>query len=548
MRRDHLFVCPESCTVNTQPKRRWPIVAAAALFFGVVVIWVFHFPYSRARLYGALPYDTMLITEHSRPKSRVRATSESTIIGNVLTTLGYPAGTAQDMAEDPGTRWLLRMLGSRTVVTGYAPTRPGVADGSWTFACWGGGYTQLLQWGFLDHVLGDFHKEQIHGRTVWTLPCDDPLGGLYLSVAVSEGIVVGALSPHPYAVMGPLDRVSRGQEPISPLAIRILENPASEVDWLSQPDRVWMNPGEQEIVDRIGSFIIGGAEFDLPDSLSAVIRLCSCAYDLSPSLSPQVMNELEQLIGDVPDALLVSPVVNLTTIMGDSMVPRDWQGLRILAADAFDPAGSAFACLTGGAYSSRFMGMKIPAVLVGVQLLSPDNAMQTIHTLTDRLNARYGWGMIPVALGDSGITALELIKRKKNSLLQPSLQLLFGVRDHWLIASTSLPALKKALGDGGQADAVSWRDSEGDRDSLSAFGWCDLNATGAHVDTVLSVYTLLSSFSSSRSEVGRIYNADVKLAIQVIRAMGTLTSWIQTSESSNDLLVRVTAGDAPVAP
>ena len=518
--------------MNTQTKRRWQIGAAAVLFLWVVATWMFHFPHSRARLYGALPYDAMLITEHAHLKQRVRAVSENTIVRNVLTALGYPAGTARDMERDPGVRWLLRMLGSRTVVTGYAPTRRGVADGSWTFACWGGGYTQLLEWGFLDSVFSDFRKERVHGRTVWTLPCDDPLAGLHLSVAVSEGIVVGALAPHPYAVMGPLDRVVRGQGPISPLAHQVLENPASDDERLSQPDRIWLNPDDREIVERIGSFIVGGAAFDPPDSLEATVRLRSCAYDLSSSLSPQVMDELEQLIGDVPDALVVSPVSNLTTIMEDSMIPRDWRGLRILAAEAFDPAGQAFACLTGGAYSSRFMGMKIPAVLVGVQLLSPDRATQTIHTLADRLNARYGWGMIPVPLGNSGITALELIKRKKNSFLQPSLQLLFGVRDRWLIASTSLPALKKALDQSGEEDATSWRASAGDRDYLSAFGWCDLDATGAHVDTVLSVYTLLSSFSSSGSDVARIYNADVKLAILAIRAMGTLTSWVRRTSSS----------------
>jgi len=517
-------------------KKNLHLYLLALAFACVAIWWIFHFPYSRDRLYRAVPADAILVSEHLDVMDRWESAFRNAVVHNILTSFVGPE-TVEEIVSDPGFRWLVRILGSRIAVTAFSPAFGTSGRESWTFACWAGGYAQLMNWGLLDALLQDFRTIDVGRRKVWTLRCDELEEGAFLSLAVERGIIVGSLSRDPCGAVGPAERVARTSMPLAPLCRRILDgkqggaSSSGGTGVLSRKrlpqvhDRAWMRLDAGDYAKRLGGNLYGEAVLIPPGSLTG-----SVISEITPSrgsapLSGEDLDGLGEILGNIPDAIAIAKSGDLNSALCDteasSVFGEIWGALKDHAAvDA-----EVFALVAGDEHSGRLMGMRVPALCAGIKLKASDTAGAAIAGLADKLNALYGLGLIPVrASGHPGVTVMDFIRRKSKSVLRPQLRVAFGVRDDWLIGCTSIDTLENMLGAkcDPRGERVTWREELGSCKQTLACGWLDMDETGALVDRALAVYTLLTAFSG-KSQTRRLYTEETKAAVRAMRSLGTCT-------------------------
>lgn len=507
-------------------------------FVCMSIWWVFHFPYSRERLYGVLPADAILISEHLNVNGRWKTAAQNAVIQNIGKSL-LGSGAIEEITSDPGIKWLVKILGSRISVASYSPPFGLTGKESWTFACWAGGYTQLMRWGLFNGMLSDFQVINVGRRKIWTLRCNETTTDLYLSLAIEQGIVVGSLSSDPCSVIHPVERIAH-TSPLTPFCRQIVEKTEEQPSQIY--DRSWLRTPDKNSKKHLGSNLYSDAVITQPGKIEGCILTDAVYPGITSTLSNHDLDYLSKILNDIPDSLLVTQAGNISVLLSEDEALRQYSQIWNTISNHADPDAGTFAFIAGGVHSGRLMGMSVPTLCAGIKLKNPERANDLIRGLADKLNALFKLGLLPVpAKNHPGVTVMDFIKKKRNSLLQPQLRVSFGLRKDWLIACTSIKTLEWILKAkyNPQAELPIWRQIAGTGER-AAYGWCDPKATGAILHGSLAVYTLITQFSSN-SNGDRIYNDQTKLLINAFQTLENISFRLISADDGMQLKCEVTA-------
>jgi hypothetical protein len=291
------------------------------------------------------------------------------------------------------------------------------------------------------------------------------------------------------------------------------------------------------------------------DGLSGNVA-ASLGLPASRPLGQEEMDGMRRRLGDVPDAVMVGRVAHLKWLLWRWYVSY---GVRVVHADLSSAAsddGLFFLCLVGGDYSGRLLGMKIPAFVAGVRVRDGVNALAMVGKTLDKLNARYGWTLIPRNTTVAGRKAIVLESTRMGfyrTLAAAGMKVTLVDDGGWLVFSSSTATLESMLArpaDTGSVDR--WRVEIG-KERAATFFWTDLAATGQSLRNAIAVSMMVVSATRSAEEAEAIRQelGTARLWVDRLAPLGTASVWIRAEENGTKAAVRL--GDvkrnlAPASP
>ncbi|MBN1558364.1 MAG: hypothetical protein JW951_09485 [Lentisphaerae bacterium] len=484
-------------------RRRTVFYVTLLIAVAAAVWWMFRFPYDAQRLYRVIPGDARLVSEHDAPGQR----------REILASAPLPAGLAvPDGGLPEAAGWLDALLArgaSRKVVTGYVPSFGRTGRPGWAFASWVGGYGQWLRWGLFAPWMQDFAPIRLDGGgRGWTRPVGDSGQGLFLSLDVTEGLLLGCVSADPKGVQVLLDRLYRLAPP-GPLwngdddapGISRLGDPRIAAI-RAAPDRFrfrWEDTGGGGTAMRTAEVALTEVDPDgfrgwiLGDAAAVVAPPAEERTD--PAAAARRRKALETLaarLNGAPDALVVLPVRH-----GRDLLARHLGGPGARPADALlgelaaDGEGLAFLCGFSGEHSGRLLGLRVPALMAGVTVEDETGALDRLAAALDGVNARYGWGLIPQRRVRGGVEIM-VIENTRGGIygsLGADERPAFAAVEGWLLGCSSAGVLEQVLRDGAAGAAPVW--AEGLRRGTEGYAWVDLEAAGAALRKAMAAYALV---------------------------------------------------------
>jgi len=271
-------------------------------------------------------------------------------------------------------------------------------------------------------------------------------------------------------------------------------------------------------------------------SVSPAMASLQPAADGAPT--PEPLAGVAALLGDAPDALAWAPLGCFAPLPAQPGAP---EGLRIAYAAVSERAASnspVFACLLSAAYSGRILGLKTPALLAGVKLRSTGSVVAVAEQTLDRLNARYGWGLIPrrEVVGDEAAGPRELIildgtRPGVYSSLRAGEKPALAAAGDWLLFGSNADVLRGFLDRaggpaeaGGTEPAPRWLAAV--RTEAAGGLWVDLDATGQALRKVLAVYSLvLMAQNTEDSSRARRQMEEARRWIDAVRPLQQFAAW-----------------------
>jgi hypothetical protein len=461
----------------------WTLLFVSGL---LVVWWILFLPYVPSRLYAAIPPDAAVVTEHVGLGRYWQDLLRHPLVRAVALSHGVEASDLDAALGDPDVGQAVERYAGRHVVFGYVPAFGFSGRPAWVGASWLGREAQWLRLAlFLGAVEGFEQKKLSDGRSIWVNRNAGLPDGAFLSVAVSEGVLLICASHEPNGVGYILGRSEEEVRPVDVLADRMAEGRSRGVTETG-PALVWVRWYDRE-----------------PDRFryrSIRCRVLACdtdhlalSADMPLELVPIPLSGGEPGAGmhgqpppwptEKPDACLTLP--------GDSV--RGWAAERLQAlgltftaeqVDAYlDHARPSFVALFSGSAAGRLMGFRVPALVAGIPV-NRDVPADALCAILDEINARHKLGLILQAeqntrfwsLGSSRAAMLNsLAARERPAAL---------IMDGWLLVASSRSVLDAARVEG--ANAATGAFFSNDRTSLVVQG----TQFAESVKNAVAVYSL----------------------------------------------------------
>ncbi|MDE0838393.1 MAG: hypothetical protein OSB41_04995 [Kiritimatiellae bacterium] len=424
-------------------------------FVGFVLWQVFVFREDPDVLYRAIPDETLFLSEHADLAERWTEILDSPAIVSAAEAFGVEAKDIRELTENEVTQMILDRFASERVLVGYSPSlRRGGAPG-WVLASWVGTDGQLLRWGLYEGILDDFERVRFrNGRSGWIMRDVEFSGQMHsLTVAVSEGVLLGCLSTDEEGVQHLVQRLERSTSH-SP-AVRALVEDGFDPE--TTPDRGWVRfwPTHSPVGSPRGWHF--GARFDEKGRMAGSIRgpILPALHEQSPwdlvntfSSSheehlPPGVQQLNDVLGAAPSVLAVMPYAYSAASL--SLLGKDTRAVIDVLSDHVDEEALMFMSLTTRDYWGKLLDFDIPALLLGLKLTQEMQSEALVNDVLDSLNARHGWGLIRrVASVDEETPVIRIDSGTQPAFTRglKGLAPCYAVLDGWLIFSTSQTGLE----------------------------------------------------------------------------------------------------------
>jgi len=483
------------------------------------VWWLFHFPYSRECLYRAVPGNAVIIGEHPGIAGRWVTCLKTPAVRGILNAQGVTDEQIDEAIGNPELANAIEAFAGRNAVMAYVPALDTSRRPAWLFASWAGAYCQPLRWGWAHRRMKDFERVSLdHGKRMWRLKPGKLGGGMHLTVAATEGILLGCLSADPYGVRHILDRIDQ-KLPLTRRAQKVIGtvNGAARVE-----DNLWfqwhvdMGEGFATYESTMGMTLKGEAgssgwfRSDFLPSPSA-----------AGAVSAADVGTIEKLVGNVPDAVMVGDLAGLLSILPAS---PGWEDARkiadTVAGEAAEGSGGFLALLAGRDYLGEIAGPKIAAIVAGVRLKDGVAAADAVGRVLDKLNADYGLSLIPKRVeGDLGVIGLNSTRPGTFKLFPAGERPAFAGVDGWLLFGTNRKALEKLL-TMDRSGNCRWVDNMERGPGICVAG--DLEETGKAVENALAAYTLIMDIQAGKK------NKDLAACLDMVKAWARVGSVLKT--------------------
>ena len=213
----------------------WLIVI---VFVGSSIFWVFYVPYDSRAILRAIPSNAAYVSVHENLAGRWSEVSASPLLRSLAFGAGVSGTNLNAILADPETtKWLDKLAGKQVAIA-YVPSLADTRCEAWLFSCWIGGFSQRLRWYASLGWVKEFKRCEKSGRQqIWSMYVPGLRGNLKVSVAVSEGVLMGCVSQIPQGVRYMIESFD-GSRPV------VMDGKAtdSSLFWKSaSPDRGWVN-------------------------------------------------------------------------------------------------------------------------------------------------------------------------------------------------------------------------------------------------------------------------------------------------------------------
>ncbi len=545
------------------------------------IAWVLYTPYNNDAVWRAIPENVAYFSRHEHAAERVAAYALNPLTMTIFRSIGMEPEVVRTAIEDPSTRLVIQRLLGRDIVLAYTPGSEPHAQPAWVFASWIGHRAKLLRWKLAWRTLPGMHTIRLPGQLpFWRLESAPISDGIYLSLGLTDGLLLGCLST-------------------DPAAVRILV-----ATWDQQPGYPSMQPTAwRKTAERLaakqapdwGAYAL--AESTGPDDVPT--SLFPALYQLEPDFATGAiggsfhisaatradgippLDGLDTILGDAPVLwTLISPALS-TSLTRQPNTPR-WavtlaRALRPAPAD-HDTAPSAdltditsvhyplfFAVLNerfagsirGGIHrlaAASISGFKIPAVIAGLYVGTESRADEVFMSLLDQFNREYRLGLIPRRAPGSNITVIEDTRSDTTFYDRLLLQERVGSVYHqgWLLIAGQSSILSRLISEshaGPETGTVRRWMPTPERDASLLYGWADLAAFGTLANDALAAVALMLLLRDTEGSLEtRRELAQAQAWIKGLSALEQGAVWLDLHDTRFDLRFDLGTPAKPIDP
>ncbi len=481
----------------------WLVLLAAT---SAGVWWLLYVPYRPDRVLAAIPAEATLVSVQMNLAGQLDALSRNPVILNALLAGGIQNGDIAGVATNPVLKkWAARLASDQSVLA-YVPSMGPQHKPAIVFASWIGNQSRLLRWQMAWIKSRDVQPIPLNaGRlTLWRIKTDLEKSDLRISVALSEGLILGCLSSDPVAVRSLLETAEGIPGRLSLLDT---DKPARSRALLHGIPPQW------------GWFLANGSlvAYQLALGNGPLTLDFTGKHSLPPSIplsGNKEMKTANNFTATTSDLSAILPLSWLQAMTSDESSSLWIQTFRQLAEpNRGEPDALAFLALLDQNHSGRLRGplgsslgafikgVKTPTLLIGMQLGTAQEANRRVQNVIDGLNSRYNLTLKTTPWDMAGRTGIILIEESRKNFygsFEPGERVAYAMADDWFILASNAQILKQLL-ESTPTVALPVTDSAGA--SPSATVHLQLDSLSQTVKTTSGVLKLAALFNTSQEVI-----------------------------------------------
>ncbi|MDD4871343.1 MAG: hypothetical protein PHR77_12355 [Kiritimatiellae bacterium] len=483
-----------------------------AIFIGITIWWMFYFPYSRERLYRAIPSNAIFVSEHPKIAERWKS-----IAHNPFTLcLMASAGIKQNAVLDPGVDLMLRRFASVNAVIAYVPSLSGSGEPAWVFSSWVGGSGQIFRWSPAGMLAGtNLKKVRIEGgRQIWQIDKKQNPSDVDFSFAIVEGVLLGCISSDPCGVRHLINRIEYSA-PIQPDLADQLNIDSSCIKSNQVLDHGyirWSTATGNDYKVRKFKFSLNVCNENSVDGcLNGGLDLLTSMVNrgAEPTNVPQenvnyslnnipVLNNLPLVVGKTPAAIAILPFNLIEPVLSSRRVSRGVRIISKVVGSQTDINSAMFFSVFCGDLSGRILGLKVPSIVTGINVLDETNSIARVSETVDMLNALYRLSVIPRREEIAGRTVVVFDSTRQQGVydsIAATDKPAITTKEHWLAISSSIGTLTNVVCDPirieGTRISPPWVAGIRDVKDCAGYVWIDYESTSEAIKNAIAVYSLV---------------------------------------------------------
>jgi hypothetical protein len=277
----------------------------------------------------------------------------------------------------------------------------------------------------------------------------------------------------------------------------------------------WINQQSDGDVNRFSPALIGFGVTFLPDGRIDLSLLGNQSLPEARTLSslPDFL-KMNSFLGTSPDLVTILPLAWARPLFMQTTSPLWAEAVSELT----DPHGAptnalAFLALLNRDHSGRIRGalgksvamlvgkgLRVPTLMMGLQLNDQREATARINRMVEVINARYGSSLETraVTMGEREVTLIAESRHNFYGKFEPNEQVACAMVDKWLILSSNAAILRRLLEkDAAKSEGETWSGKVGPE--ASAYAWGDLNHLGKTTKEALAVAQLAMMVGNSQN-------------------------------------------------
>jgi len=543
----------------TRILRRIVFWSLLAVFIASSVFWIFYVPYDSRAVLRAIPSNAAYVSVHENLAGRWNDVSASPLLRSLAWGAGISATNLDATLADRETiKWIDKLAG-RQVAIAYLPSLGDTHCEGWLFSAWIGGFSQRLRWyaslGWVEELKqsGSYAKQRL-----WSMRLPGMRGNMKISVAISEGVIMGCVSQIPQGVRFMIESFD-GLKPDS-MAAAGAQAADSSLFWKgTASDRGWVN------YEGVPPFC-----FELPvlrgSNAQGRIVIPAGMSSNSALLSVTQFQDLGQFLGDTPEIICLSRLGNARRILAMPEIPAEARSVADMVMKDLGGKhdGNMFVCMFGGKYRGRMKsllpgglgdeigGIPVPSVMVGLEMSNTNQAYDVVSATLDRLNSEYKLGLIPrpVVVGNETVISFEGTSQNKYSTFRSEERVCYFAFHRWLILSSNLDSLSKIVARfqreeaAKEAASARWMKRLADDERTAVFFWTDMAAAGTTIRDALALGKISLGFNQSpQVRKSRKMLSFAMDWFDLLRQLGPCSISVEPGRETME--VRVRQGDPP---
>ncbi|MEI6149223.1 MAG: hypothetical protein WCS01_09030, partial [bacterium] len=163
--------------------------------------WISFVPYRPGAVFSAIPEGATFVSSHRNLAGELSSVTSHPAARAILMSAGIREEQWSNLASNRETRAWIQRLASKETVLAYVPSLGFQRKPAWIFASWIGGESQSLQWKLRLFNISGLRPVRVDlGRTIWMAHAGFLQPGEHLSLALTEGMVLGCVSSDPAGV------------------------------------------------------------------------------------------------------------------------------------------------------------------------------------------------------------------------------------------------------------------------------------------------------------------------------------------------------------
>lgn len=489
------------------------------LFLVVFVVlgfwWLGYTPHRPDAVFSAIPANATFVTVHKNLAQELTTLTGNPATRDLLISSGIKEEDLNSLCSNRQTQAWIRRLASKETVLAYVPALGYQQKPAWVVASWIGGESQRLRWQMRWFKSSDLRPVTLeYGRKIWITSTEFPQPEQRLSLALADGMLLGCVSEDSTAVRYLLETSDAYPSRPSVLSSGSLMDartlaPTNRLHW------GWFNQRLDRDINRFSPTMIGFGVIFLTDGRIDLSLVGNQSLPDAKALSGHSdYAGLKGFLGASPDLVTVLPLGWTRPLLMQTTSPLWAEAVSELTDTQGSPTNAlAFLALLNRDHSGRIRGalgksvamlvgkgLRVPTLMVGLQLNDQREASARINRMVAVINARYGSSLEAhtVTMGEREVTLIAESRNNFYGKFEPSEQVACTVVDKWLILSSNAAILRRLLEkDATKAESGTW--SEKADPTASAYAWGDLNHLGKTTKEALAVAQLALMAGNSRN-------------------------------------------------